>query len=897
MSSLGYGTLASLVCLGLAACTGDQGPPGEQGPPGTPLTGTISGRVIDGVTNAGLAGVKVTAGDASGTPELATTDADGGFSLTVTAGAVDVSFDKDFYTSPGTQRTYVKAGETTPLSSTMNEAASGKPSLVLGGPPGNDVGYGAVVALTANASDPNGDALVFTWTNTTAPVLGSVTGSGTSGTMAMPTMAEAFAFRPDPTNPGQFIAGYTLEDRFGIIPIITDTRGQITASVTVSDGHGQSATASITFNAASLHGGTRDVPVGQRIYLNSGREGAAAWTLSAIPAGSKAVLDDPTSRTPSFVADAIGTYTVSEGANTMAISATRWLGALAGGTGNTVVPDDTCTTCHGGLFGNKMVIPDKFTPWLGTQHATMFTRGINGVASDHYSGACFGCHTVGFDEGVASNGFDDQAAAMKWTMPVMGPGNWDNLVAQAPSVARLANIQCENCHGPQGLSAGDRLAHTQTWDANQQPQPFLSPRISYAAENCATCHGAGAHHIYSEWATLSTGHMGHANRDATGFAASKTGLNASCGRCHSAQGYTLYAAGLDAGRVALDSKNPLLPTITSANVQPVTCVACHDPHDAKNPNQLRFYDTTPNLPSGFAGAGMGKGALCLTCHNSRNGAQTGSLTLTYLHEDGETYNSGNPVGYSAPHQADQGDVFLGHNAYFLEGSAPIAKHAAIEDTCVGCHMTLQPKGYLSHGAPARSGHLFRIEAADKQALCANCHGGAVDGEGIQAQVESQIAALAAKINSAVKTRLNASADGAVFVRAWDPDSDLYTTASSTAPSNLGLNLKTNPLTSVKVEEVHGQIGFLLTFTQAITVSFVDSTGKVVVTKPTLSFGVQMGAIQTNAVDGVALYAVSGNLVRAGWNYFLIEGDQSKGLHNPSFVNAVLNATLNKDLAN
>ena len=219
---------------------------------------------------------------------------------------------------------------------------------------------------------------------------------------------------------------------------------------------------------------------------------------------------------------------------------------------------------------------------------------------------------------------------------------------------------------------------------------------------------------------------------------------------------------------------------------------------------------------------MGKGALCLTCHNSRNGAQTGSDTLTFLHEDGEPYNAGNPTSFSAPHQADQGDVFTGHNAYFMGANMPMtSRHAAIQDTCVGCHMTLQPKGYLSHGAPAKSGHLFRIEEADQQTLCANCHGNAVNGEGIQAQVEGQLAALATAMGNAVKTKLNGFAGGLVRVRAWDEATDLY---SSTSASNVVLDVVGNPVTSVGIEENHGQIGFVLHFAQPITVPFVDASG-------------------------------------------------------------------------
>jgi hypothetical protein len=82
----------------------------------------------------------------------------------------------------------------------------------------------------------------------------------------------------------------------------------------------------------------------------------------------------------------------------------------------------------------------------------------------------------------------------------------------------------------------------------------------------------------------------------------------------------------------------------------------------------------------------------------------------------------------------------------------------------------------------------------------------------------------------------------------------------------------------------------------VTVSFVDAAGAPAGTKSMTSFGVQMGALKDNQATPVALYSLSGNLVRAGWNYFLVEGDQSKGLHNPSFVQAVLDATLRKDLS-
>ena len=63
-----------------------------------------------------------------------------------------------------------------------------------------------------------------------------------------------------------------------------------------------------------------------------------------------------------------------------------------------------------------------------------------------------------------------------------------------------------------------------------------------------------------------------------------------------------------------------------------------------------------------------------------------------------------------------------------------------------------------------------------------------------------------------------------------------------------------------------------------------------------AFGVQMGNIKDTQATPKVVYALSGNMVRAGWNYFLIEGDQSLGLHNPTFANAVLSTTLSKDLS-
>ena len=916
--------LVLILGLAAAACTGDRGPKGDPGSGGSsaPTTGIIAGTVTDGIAHDALVGVAVTAEDAGGaTLATGTTDDAGKFSVTVPAGPVQLAFAKDLYTSPGLLASGVGGGQTVQVAVTMNEAASGKPSLSLA-VSGDDLGYGAQVPVTATAADPNGDLLTYTWSNTTEPLLGGVTGSGPSGTIALPEVTDAFSYRPDPLNPGQFISGYLLQDRFGIVPIMPDTRGSVTATVQVDDGRGQTASASITVNAASVTTSVRDLPIGQMVYVNSGHDGENSWTLTVTPADatqtSAAALNDPTVRTPWFRPDVKGQYTLTEGSNSITITADAFYGMVAGGSGNDVEPDSQCLYCHQNLALPN--IPNRFTEytnpitglvatgWNGTAHGTTFARGVNGALSNHFSGACAGCHTTGDDPGVANGGFDDVLAADDWKFPTTySPTNWQDMLATSPSVARLANIQCESCHGPQGGPvplAGN--AHGSTWDANRNSAPWQSARISFAAEVCGTCHAAGGDHIYSEWATPAAVNedgvaMGHSNR-AGAKNAVNPGLNTSCGRCHSAQGYSMYSTFLKAQtpivtltcKAGSGSCDPLLPSaatlaqVTAANVEPVTCAACHDPHDATHPNQLRIYNDVAMTPAGFGAFGMGKGALCISCHNSRNGTISTSDTFTFLHEDTDAYSAGAPLSYSAPHQADQGDVFMGHNAYFMGAALPMtSKHAAITDTCVGCHMTLQPETFISHGTPSRQSHLFRITDANKGELCANCHGATVDGEAIQAQVEAQLASLQSKVSAAFKARV-ATVGGKLNLRAYDPATDSYSSASG---SNVLLDTTgAVKIVSASFVEVHGQISLDITLNQAIAIPGLPAASY-------SEFSAQLGDLKDNAATPAVLYALTGNFTKAGWNYFLIEGDQSKGLHNPSFVSAVMNTTLAKDLSN
>jgi hypothetical protein len=159
---------------------------------------------------------------------------------------------------------------------------------------------------------------------------------------------------------------------------------------------------------------------------------------------------------------------------------------------------------------------------------------------------------------------------------------------------------------------------------------------------------------------------------------------------------------------------------------------------------------TPKLPAGFAALGVGKGAQCMLCHNSRTGGlgltgPDGKIDTTvntapyapgsYLHEDNDPVFGANPTrassstgkipstpAYDTPHSPCQTDVLMGHNAYFMGDSGGNTSkykspHATIVDTCVNCHMaqTKPPQEFSDY---ENTNHVFRASLE----ICGTCHG-------------------------------------------------------------------------------------------------------------------------------------------------------------------------------
>ena len=257
-------------------------------------------------------------------------------------------------------------------------------------------------------------------------------------------------------------------------------------------------------STTQVSGGLNTVAIGEPLYLEvqvdssipASQMGGTIWTLTTKPSGSTATLAtsplgsnvpiaEPSDRLVYQVAgrqllrpDVHGVYvvtaTVTAGPNGSATMAQTF---IAG----TYVGISACTKCHNGGLATTVV-----PTWSTTAHASVFTSVINGTAIAGYteSASCAPCHSVGFDpnNSVNDGGFTALMTQLNWSFPTTGQaGNW----ASMPSTLQnVANIQCENCHGPGSEHAnygGDTVA--------------ISVPTNTGA--CSQCHDEPSHHIKS----------------------------------------------------------------------------------------------------------------------------------------------------------------------------------------------------------------------------------------------------------------------------------------------------------------------------------------------------------------------------------------------------------------
>src|SRR6266498_1414532 len=489
--------------------------------------------------------------------------------------------------------------------------------------------------------------------------------------------------------PAKFENG--LQNRFivaGITPHAATDAGAIKFDVVV-------VTSSGTYhNAVSVAGklpwptatGNRNVPILLPVLLHGKSQASYDWKLT-VPTGSTAKLDDAASQNPELTPDVAGRYdlTVTDLATnkpvTFTVAAGTWKGIVVGqdSKGRPLV-DPACTACH---------VPntphfDLFTPWAKSGHAEIFSQNVN-TPNGHYGPSCLGCHTVGYNAIPVKNGGIDDASDFtaflgSGFMAHGDPLNWSKILTQFPNTARFANIQCENCHGPNDSSAHMRA------DGSRQ---------SLSSDVCAVCHGEPPRHgRFQQWQL-----SGHSNYEL----AVAEGTDPTCAKCHSANGFVAWS---DSNFNAAN----LNVTWTAENVHPQTCQTCHDPHaegttsgDANTNATVRVTGKTPLLMAGFTANNVGRGAICMTCHNGRRGLRDDN---NYVASDATR----------APHEGPQADIVMGQNLYFTKVGTP-GFHSMVEDSCVNCHMekTAPPSALSLPGVGTN--HTFY---ADKT-ICSKCH--------------------------------------------------------------------------------------------------------------------------------------------------------------------------------
>jgi predicted CXXCH cytochrome family protein len=512
------------------------------------------------------------------------------------------------------------------------------------------------------------------------------------------------------------------------VPVLAQTQTGRIRIVSVPDRYKSGNKNQSTTSLKSVGVGSR-VVLAPKVFAGTGTKNAdstvvvtgATWTLTNPFGVSKTIQDTAAGlngKLVYFVPDTVGDWTVSMTATTVLgttasvqtkITAAKFIGAGISMTTTQSVPSGCA--CH-------LVDPTNFSNWSKTNHATAVKRKTTDPTG-HFSFSCLSCHSVGYDGLTSSgnDGFDDVAKSENFTtIPANAPGVFDTLVAKYPKSMSKTGIQCENCHGP----AGQHVASFPKAGDNKLD-------ASLSSDVCAPCHFSSDRHGKG-FAWSGSGHALAVNP--SGSSREMNLDRAFCDRCHTAQGYVNTVVNHKPDPVPASSTDALW-----ANPQPVTCAACHDPHDGSNEMQLRTKTVAD---------------ACLGCHVVRlstsglHASHQGSMLVganatpmgpellrTYL-----TATTGTVQEYNARMGLWGGWELPG---YSYENSS----HSNIQERCVACHMAKSPSFIAAENAGFPSskpdtmmnklgGHTFNvvttyISGKDTTEVlnttgCAECHG-------------------------------------------------------------------------------------------------------------------------------------------------------------------------------
>lgn len=343
----------------------------------------------------------------------------------------------------------------------------------------------------------------------------------------------------------------------------------------------------------------------------------------------------------------------------------------------------TCGNCHSG----------KQAVWQNTAHASAWDALVQSGAQ---AKECESCHSVSHKGNASTDSTAGYAATLN---------------------ARYENVQCESCHGP-------GLTHVTNPDI-QGNKPLASLAVGATLKNgCGECHSGSHQPFVEQWAASRHGKaVGSRNQP-------------SCWSCHEAK-HALEAWGVNSNYVEFGDT-------ARATALPVVCTVCHDPHNAKNPNQLRFPVDVPDVEQN----------LCMKCHHRRAEPEVASS--------------------SGPH-SPQGPVLLGEAGWIPPGfqyppGSLVGTHGSDRNPrlCATCHVnsytvndaltgkfSFKATGHSFQPIPCVDGSGVPTGAADCEdsqrsfKACISCHGTENAARTARAVAKLRLTSLAAEMDALV----------------------------------------------------------------------------------------------------------------------------------------------------
>jgi predicted CXXCH cytochrome family protein len=358
------------------------------------------------------------------------------------------------------------------------------------------------------------------------------------------------------------------------------------------------------------------------------------------------------------------------------------------GTGNGSEPQgSSCASCHqAGNIGLPM-----YDTYKNTLHAFAYDSLKTILSYD-----CLPCHTTGWNTSLTQYGANEYLKKDTTQKP-------NYIITNVTAFNKVKNVGCEACHGPLGIKNPNPKNPSDTLFLGSNHWNFQTDnKLNWSAQLCGQCH-QGVHNPYlDEWQQSVHAHSN----------ISFVVTNKACVRCHVAQNFVLWASNPKAYRDTI--------LVTGANVMPLTCVACHDPHAKNNDHQLRFPISHEST-------------ICDQCHNNA-----------------DTINI-NGTPHQTTSKALTGSPLFGFQ-YAGETYINSAHTYAATERCVNCHVYASP----FNGQTSATGHTFfpRVEA------CKSCHPDfysmvdtsnhdkMFDYRGTQSRTDSLINILQAQLNKA-----------------------------------------------------------------------------------------------------------------------------------------------------